>query len=98
MLGRAGEGTRPYVVCGDFWQVFPEELSPVEHSATAHVKQVYRQHAVFEVVAEHVGIVAFDGRDALLLLQLLDGRNQVAVLRRPFVFFGFGSLLHTVAQ
>ena len=67
-LGWAGGGARPYVVGGEFRQIFPEEFSPVEHAAAAHVEQVYCQHAVFEVVAEHVSVVAFDRRDALFFL------------------------------
>ncbi len=98
MLGWAGEGTRPCVVGGGFGQIFPEELSPVEHFAAAHVEQVYRQHAVFEVIAEHVGIVAFDGGDALFLLQLLHRRNQVAISRRALVLLGLGGLFHALAQ
>ena len=98
LLGWAGGGARPYVVCGDFRQIFPEELSPVEHSAAAHVKQVYRQHSVFVVVAEDVGVVAFDRGNALLFLQLLDRGNQVAISCCPLVFFGFRGLSHALAQ
>ncbi len=98
LLGRAGEGTRPYVVCGDFRQIFPEELSPVEHFAAAHVEEVYRQHPVFVVIAEDVGVVAFDRGDALLFLQLLHRGNQVAIFRCTLVLFGFRGLFHALAQ
>ena len=73
MLGWADERTGPGVGGGGFRQVLPEEFAPVEHSAAAHVKQIYRQHAVFVVVTENIGVIAFDRSDALLLLQLIDG-------------------------
>ena len=43
----------------EFRQVFPEEFAAVEHVSAPHVKQIDRQHAVFVVVAEDVGIVTF---------------------------------------
>ena len=51
-------------------QVFPEEFAAVDHFSATHVEQVYRQHAIFEVIAEDVGIVAFGGGNTLALLQL----------------------------
>ena len=51
-----------------FGQVFPEKFSAVEDFSSAHVKEVDGQHLIFVVISEDVGIVAFDGGDALLLL------------------------------
>ena len=48
---------------------------------------------VFVVIAEDVGVVAFDGGDALLLLQLLHGRDQVAILGGAFILLRLGGLL-----
>jgi len=79
-------------------QFFPEESSAVKHSAVAHVEQVHGQHAVFAVVAEHVGVVAFDARDALLFLQLLHGRNQIAILSGALVLFGLRGQVHAALE
>ena len=71
----------------EFGQVFPEKFSAVEDSASAHVEEIYRQHSVFEVVSEDVGVVAFDGGDALLFLQaarrLRSGRDTWRRARTP---------------
>ena len=56
-----------------FWQVFPEEFAAVDHSSSSHVEEVHRQHAVFVVIAEDVGVIPFGCGNALSLLQLLDG-------------------------
>jgi hypothetical protein len=79
-----------------FRQLFPEELSPVEHPPATHVKQIYRQHSIFVVISEHVGVIAFDGCNALLLLELVHGRDQIAILSGALVLFGFGGLLHAL--
>ena len=50
------------------------------------------------MIAEDVGVIAFGGGDALALLQLLDGRNQVAIAGCAFVFLGCGCLLHALVQ
>ncbi len=78
--GQAREGARPhmfhlllYVFGYELGQVFPEEFAAVYYPASPHVKQIYRQHAVFIVIAEDVGVIAFGGGDALAFLQLLDG-------------------------
>ena len=73
------------MVRDELWQVFPEEFAAVDHFSGAHVKQIHRQHPVFVVIAEDVGIVAFGRGHALALLQLLDGRNQIAISRRALV-------------
>ena len=62
------------------------------------MKQIYRQHSVFIVIAEDVGVIALGGGDALALLQLLDGRNQVAIAGCALILFGCGSLLHALVQ
>src|ERR1022692_5243395 len=79
-------------------QIFPEELAPVDHLSGAHVKQIHREHPILVVIAEHVGIVAFGGGDALALLQLRDRRNEVAISRRALILLYGGSLLHTGVQ
>src|SRR2546421_7199375 len=68
LLSWPDEGVRPYMVrytvrClhnlwvgTEFWQVLPEEFATIDHFAAAHVEKVDGQHAVFEVIAEHVGI------------------------------------------
>src|SRR5215472_4857666 len=93
-LDRMDECVRPYPSCGalgfvaerELRKVFPEELAAVDHFSPAHVEQVYCQHAVLEVIAEYVGIIAFGCGDALTLLQLFDCRDQVAVARCALVF------------
>ncbi len=62
------------------------------------MKEVYRHHLVFVVIAKDVGIVSFDGRDPLFLLQLLDGRDQVATFRGPFELLGIGRFGHARAE
>ena len=57
---------------GDLRKVFPKELPSIDHLAPPHVKQIYRHHAVFIVIAEDVGIVAFGSGYTLALLQLLN--------------------------
>ena len=87
-----------FCVCGEFRQVFPEELAAIHHFSAAHVKQIYRQHAIFVVIAEHVGIIAFGGGNALPLLQLLHRGNQIAVAGSAFVLLGGGGLRHAGVQ
>src|ERR1041384_4933277 len=53
---------------------------------------------VLEVVAEDGGIATLDGGDALLLLQLLDGRDQIAILRRQLKLLLFGGGVHALGQ
>src|SRR5258708_38675114 len=70
LLAWTDEGVRPSMVglfrlAGDeFRQVLPEEFAPVDNAAAAHVEQIYRQHAVFIVIAEDVGVIALGGGDA----------------------------------
>ncbi len=54
-------------------EFFPEKFATVEDFSSPHVEQVHGQHVVLVVIAEDIGVVAVDGGDALLLLQLLDG-------------------------
>ena len=49
-------------------QFVPEKFAAVEDLPGAHVEQIDRKHFVFEVVAEDVGVIAFDGGNALLFL------------------------------
>ena len=50
------------------------------------------------MIAEDVGVIALGGGDALAFLQLLDGRNQVAISCGAFVFLRRGCLLHALVQ
>ena len=50
------------------------------------------------MIAEDVGVVAFDGGDALLFLQLLDGRDQVAILGGALELLRLGGFGHALAQ
>jgi hypothetical protein len=53
---------------GELGQLFPEEFTAVEDAAAAHVKQIYRQHAIFIVITEDIGVIAFGSGDALAFL------------------------------
>src|SRR5664280_125277 len=79
-------------------EVFPEELALVHDLAATHVEEIHRQHLVFVVIAEDIGIVALDGGDALLLVQQLDGRDEIAILRRQFILLALGCGCHTLLQ
>jgi hypothetical protein len=79
-------------------QVFPEEFAAVDDAAAAHVEQIYGEHAIFIVIAEDVGVVAFGGGDALAFLQLLDGGNQIAVAGGALVLLRGRGLLHALVQ
>ena len=61
-------------------EIFPEEFAAVDDFAAAEVEEVDGDHAVFAVVAEDVGIVVFDGGDALFFGKLVDGDEEVAIL------------------
>ncbi len=50
------------------------------------------------MVAEDVGVVAFDARHALFFLELLDGGNQVAIFGGAFVFLFGGGGVHALTQ
>ena len=55
-------------------EIFPEEFAAVDDFAGAHVEEIDGEAAVFEVIAEDVGVVALlGGGDALLFLRA-DGR------------------------
>jgi hypothetical protein len=62
------------------------------------VEQVHGEHLIFVVIAEDVGVVAFGGGDALLLLQLLDGGDEVAIAGGALELLRFGSFRHALAQ
>ena len=99
--GPAGGGCLhrcPRVGIREFRQVLPEEFAAVDHLSAAHVEQIDGQHAIFVVIAEHVGIVAFGGGHALPFLQLLHSRNQIAIPRRAFVLLRSGRLFHAGVQ
>ena len=60
-------------------EVFPEEFAAIDDLSSAHVEQVYRESAIFEVIAKDVGIVALlRGGDPLLLLQLMHCGELIA--------------------
>ena len=74
-----------------FGQVFPEEFAAVDDFAGAHVEEIDGEAAVFEVIAEDVGVVALlGGGDALLFLELMDGGELVAQAGGGFELLGFG--------
>ena len=59
------------------------------------MEEIHREAAVFEVIAEDVGVVVELGRgDALLFLELVHGGELVAQARRGFELLGFGSGHH----
>ena len=74
-------------------QLLPEKLPAVEDAAAAHVEQIHRQHLIFEVIAENIGVVAFRRGDALLFLQLFDGGDQIAILGGALEFLRLGGIL-----
>ena len=62
------------------------------------MKQIHSEHAVLKVVAEDIGVVAFDRGDALFFLELLDRGNQIAIFGSSFVLLIFGSFRHALAK
>ena len=78
--------------------VLPEELAPVENFASSHVENVDGEHMAFEVVAEDILVITFDGGNPLLLVELLHGGDQVAQFSGPFVLLAFGRQLHAGAE
>ena len=62
------------------------------------MEEVDREHLVLVVIAEDVGIIAFDGGNALLLLQQIDRRDQVAILRGQLVLLALGGSRHALLQ
>ena len=62
------------------------------------MEEVYRQHAVFVVVAEDIGVIAFYRGDTLFFLQLLYRGNQVTALGSAFVFLILSRFIHTLAE
>src|SRR2546428_2913969 len=98
--GWGGRGTRPYVAYSglQFRQFFPEEFAAIQHTSSAHVKQIYRQHLVFVVIAEYIGVIPFHGCNALFFLKLLNCRDQVAVLGRALVLLRLSGFFHATPQ
>src|SRR5206468_162822 len=62
-------------------QLFPEELAPINDLAATHVEEIHGKHVILIVVADDVSVIAFRRGDALLLLYLVNGGNQVTILR-----------------
>ena len=62
------------------------------------MKQIHRQHLILIMKAEHIRIIPFDRGNALLLLQLLHRRNQIAIARRALKFLYLRRLRHAHAQ
>ena len=59
------------------------------------MEEIDGQRAVFEVIAEDVGVVVLlGGGDALFFLQLVDGGELVAQARGGFELLGFGGGHH----
>jgi len=79
-------------------KVFPEKFAAVEDAAGAHVEEIHGEHLVLEVIAEDVGIVAFDGGDTLLLLQLFDSGDEVTIFGGALELLRVGRLGHAVAK
>ena len=80
------------------WEIFPEEVAPVDDLAAAHVEQVDGQHLVFVVKAEDVGVFVVGGGDALLILHLVDGDDLVAQAGGGFELHVGGGGLHTFGE
>src|SRR5207237_9408453 len=65
LLRGTGESARSHAVCGgylvrvglEFWQLFPEELSPIQHPAAAHVKQIHGEHSVLKMISENISVI-----------------------------------------
>ncbi len=62
------------------------------------MEQVDGEHLVLVVIAEDVGVIAFYGGDALLLLKLIDGRDQVATLGGALELLVIRGLRHALAE
>src|SRR5208282_2298263 len=97
LVWTAGGGRR-YVFHAKVGQVFPEKFPAVQDFSSAHVEKVDGQHLVFVVIAEDIGIVAFSGGDALLFLQLLNSRNEVAIAGGALELLRFGGFGHALTQ
>src|SRR5581483_9038256 len=79
-------------------QILPEELALVDDLAATHVEQVHRQHLVFVVIAEDIGIVAFYSRYSLLLLEKFQRGDQVAILGRQLVLLSLRRRRHPLMK
>ena len=62
------------------------------------MEEVDGDHVILEVVSEDIGVVAFGGGHALLLVQVFDGGDEIAILGGEFVLFGLGSLRHALHE
>src|SRR3954471_609719 len=76
----------------------PEELTAIEDASATHVEEVYGEHSIFIVEAEHVGIIAFGGSDTLLVLKLLDGGDEVAIFGGELELLVLGGCDHAGVQ
>ncbi len=85
-------------VHGQIRQILPEEVAAVDDLAAAHVEEVHRQHVVFEVEAEDVGVLVVGGGDALLVLHLVDGDDLVAEAGGELELLVFGGLGHAFGE
>ena len=79
-------------------QFFPEKFPAIKNFSAAHVEEVYGDHFVFVVVSEDIGIVTVNAGDPLLLLELLDGRNQITELGGSFELLHICRFGHAAAQ
>ena len=100
--GSGGDGLGLGVVverCVDkFGQVFPEEVPAVDDFAGAHVEEIYREHFVFVVEAENIGVAVIRGGDALLVLHLVYGDDLIAEAARGFKLHVFRGASHAGAE
>src|SRR5580658_6756580 len=80
----------------EFREIFPEKFAAIDDLAAAQVKEIHGDHAVFIVIAENVRLVAVGGRDALFVLHLIDGNEEVAVFRGQFKLLVGGGLVHAL--
>ncbi len=75
-------------------QVLPEEVPAIDDLAAAHVEEVHGEHVVFVVIAEDIRVVVVRAGDALLLLHLVHGDEQVAIFRCKLELLGGRSCFH----
>src|SRR5579864_6056631 len=60
-------------------EVLPVEFAPVDHAAATQVKKIGGNERRLGVIGEHVGIVTLCRGDALTLLDIFQGAQQIAV-------------------
>ncbi len=73
-------------------ELFPEKFAAVDDASTAQVEEIRGDEGSFGVVREHVGVVALGGGDALALLDVFEGAEEIAIGGGLFeeLFFGGG--------